>query len=101
MAKTAREIAEKLKEIIDINGPAYLMEEPYRVYNVLIETKSSDRKTAGAILCYLVSDAAGKANDSSDATELSKAVQNECGFNKRVAEIMLYLYSSQNKLSCV
>ena len=36
MAKTAGEIAGKLKEIIDKNGPAYLMEEPYRVYNELI-----------------------------------------------------------------
>ena len=101
MAKTAGEIAGKLKELIDKNGPAYLVEEPYRVYKELTETKSADRKTAGAILCFLVSEAAGKASGDSDAAELSNAVQKECGFNKRVAdrlaEIMLCLYSSHNR----
>ena len=101
MAKTAGEIAGKLKELIDKNGPAYLVEEPYRVYKELTETKSADRKTAGAILCFLVSEAAGKASGDSDAAELSNAVQKECGFNKRVAdrlaEIMLCLYSSYNR----
>ena len=97
MAKTAGEIAGKLKELIDKNGPAYLVEEPYRVYKELTETKSADRKTAGAILSFLVSEAAGKASGDSDAAELSNAVQKECGFNKRVAEIMLCLYSSHNR----
>ena len=82
MAKTAGEIAGKLKELIDKNGPAYLVEEPYRVYKELTETKSADRKTAGAILCFLVSEAAGKASCDSDAAELSNAVQKECGFIK-------------------
>ena len=101
MVKTAGEIAGKLKELIDKNGPAYLVEEPYRVYNELIETKSADRKTAGAILCFLVSDMAGEADRSGDAIELSKAIQKECGFNKRVAdrlaEIILSLYSLTNR----
>ncbi len=101
MAKTAGEIAGKLKELIDKNGPAYLVEEPYRVYNELIETKSADRKTASAILCFLVSEVAGRAERCGDVIELSKAVQKECGFNKRVAdrlaEIMLCLYSSTNR----
>ena len=101
MAKTAGEIAGKLKELIDKNGPAYLVEEPYRVYNELIETKSADRKTAGAILCFLVSGMAGNADHSGNEIELSKAIQKECGFNKRVtdrlAEIILCLYSSTNR----
>jgi len=101
MAKTSGEIAGKLKELIDKNGSAYLVEEPYRVYNELIETKSADRKTAGAILCFLVSDMAGKADLSGDVTELSKTVQKECGFNKKVAdrlaEIISCLYSSTNR----
>ena len=45
MAKTAGEIAGKLKELIDKNGPAYLVKEPYRVYKELTETKSADRNT--------------------------------------------------------
>ena len=89
MARTAGEIAGKLKELIDKNGPAYLVEEPYRVYNELIKSKSADRKTAGAILCFLVSEAAGKANDGSDAAELSNAVQKECGFYKTLLRTLI------------
>ena len=101
MAKTTAEIAGKLKEIIDKNGPAYLTEEPYRVYKELVETKSADRKTAAALLCFLVREIAAKVDHRDDEIELSKTVQKECGFNKRVsdrlAEIFHCLYSGANR----
>ena len=35
-------VAEKLKELIDENGPKYLTEEPYKVYKELIRTKATE-----------------------------------------------------------
>ncbi|MCR4682639.1 MAG: hypothetical protein K5647_04810 [Clostridiales bacterium] len=101
MIKTAEEIAGKLKEIIEKNGTGYLADEPYRVYTELIKTGSADRKTAGAILCFLVSNLGGKTEWSCDAADLFRAVQKECGFNKKLAdrlvEIVLCLYSPSNR----
>ena len=91
----------KLKEIIDKNGPNYPTDEPYQVYNELIGSKVANRKTAGAILCYLVSSIANENGAHSDLTGLSKIIQKECSFNKKMAdqlaEIFLSLYSDGNK----
>ena len=101
MAKTSEEIAGKLKELIDKNGPTYLVDNPFQVYKELIQSKNADKKTAGAILCFLVSNIAVDIEQISDQTELVKAIQKECGFNKNVsdklAEIMICLYSPLNK----
>ena len=58
-------------------------------------------KTAGAILCYLVSSIAGENEAHCELAGLSKAIQKECSFNKKMAdqlaEIFLFLYSDENK----
>lgn len=94
-------VAEKLKEIIDNNGPDYLSEEPYRVYKELLESKVTDRKMAGALLHLLVSGISENVDPCDDALNLSKRIQTACYFNKkmadRLAEIMLYLHSVENE----
>ena len=101
MTKTTGSTVGKLKEIIDKNDPNYLTDEPYQVYNELIGSKAADRKTAGAILCYLVSGIAHENGVHCDLSGLSKGIQKECGFNKKMAdqlaEIFLLLYLNGNK----
>lgn len=91
----------KLKTLIDSNGPGYLTEKPYRVYSELLESEALDRKTAGAVLCYLVSSMAEKNDSYADMTKISDAIQKECGLNEemadRLAEIFHSLYSDENR----
>lgn len=47
-------LADKLKELIDKNGPGYLYDQPYKTYQALIEANPKEEKTAGAILLALV-----------------------------------------------
>ena len=84
----------KLKEIIDKNGPNYPTDEPYQVYNELIGSKVANRKTAGAILCYLVSSIANENGAHSDLTGLSKIIQKECSFNKKMADQLAEIFLS-------
>lgn len=44
MASSEEKIAAKLKEIIDINGPSYVMGEPYLVYKKLLESKTAGKR---------------------------------------------------------
>ena len=99
--KTVEKTAGKLKDLIDKNGPGYLAEEPYQVYTELIGSDAADNKTAGAILCCLLSGIAEETRVDRDLEGLSKVIQKECCFNKKMAnhlaEIFLVLYSDGNK----
>ena len=53
MTKDVETIVASLKGIIDKNGPGYLEDEPYAVYNELIESGAADRKTAATLLHFL------------------------------------------------
>ena len=100
MDKTMENTVNKLKELIDKNGSDYLSNEPYLVYKELIASELRDEKTAGAIMLALVrgTDRAIGGHDKPES--LSKQIQTECCFNKkmadRVAEIFLTLYSDRN-----
>lgn len=48
--KGMQKVTKKLKEMIDLNGLTYLMEEPYKVSQELLQGGEADRKTAGLIL---------------------------------------------------
>ena len=101
MAKSVDDIAARLKEMITENGPDYLSNEPYEAYKKLLETKTADRKTAGAILCFLVSGMLEGTPEEDDPELYSRSIQKKCGFNKKVADrlaaIVLLLYSPDNK----
>ena len=101
MTNSVERIANRLKEIIDKNGPNYLMDEPYEMYMLLVESKTADRRTAGAILQLLVSDLLQKVFSESDYETLSRSIQKECSLNKKMADrlaaILLSLYSGKNK----
>ena len=92
-----RNVVEKLKELIDENGPKYLTEEPYKAYNELIKTQTADRKTAGALLMLFVSGITETVLPDDDLADLSKKIQRECCFNKKMADqladILLQLHS--------
>ena len=94
-------VAEKLKELIDRNGPKYLTDEPYKVYKELIKTKTTDKKTAGAVLLISVNGIIDNVNPDDDFEFLSKLIQQECSFNKKMAdrltEIVLELHSRENE----
>lgn len=94
-------VAEKLKEIIDNNGPEYLSEEPYKVYKTLVEEKAVDKKIAGALLYLLTTGVLGIVKPGEEFSSLSKAIQRECSFNKKMADqlaaILLALYSEDNE----
>ena len=53
-AKPIEDTVKALKEIVDKNGPNYLVDEPFQVYTELIRSGNSDRKTAAALLHFLV-----------------------------------------------
>ena len=93
-------IVNKLKKIINVNGPHFLGENPYQTYIELIEDGAVDRKTAGAILCFLVNGLSKYLDSNNDITELTKIIQNECGFNEdisaSIAAIFVNLYSKEN-----
>lgn len=101
MAIQTDRIIAKLKEIVSENSPGYLSDEPYKVFNELIVSGVTDRKTAGAILYFLVSDLIAKINDDISFEDLSHLIQNKCSFNKRMANtlasIFLSLYSLENR----
>lgn len=90
-----------LKELIDTNGPGYLSGEPYQVYKELTKSKGGDRKTAAAILCFLVNGMLKDIEASCEQEELSKRIQKKCGFNKMMSDQLAYifrnLYSDHNK----
>lgn len=100
MEKPVENIAARLKEMIGENGPDYLKKEPYNVYRELIKAGGTEKKTAGAVLCFLVSGMAVP-SENEDPAMYSKAIQKACGFNKKIAdqltEIFRMLYSDSNQ----
>ena len=94
-------ISEKLKELIDNNGPEYLAKEPYNAYKELLRSKAADRKTAGALLMLFTTVSMKTVKSEKDPDQLSKRIQKDCAFNKKMADlladIMISLYSRENK----
>ena len=94
-------VAEKLKELVDSNGPGYLAENPYDVYRELINSESADKKTAGAVMLLLMTDIMETVDSKQDPATLSKQIQKECCFNKKMSDllsdIVLQLHSDENE----
>lgn len=94
-------IIDKLKELIDENGPNYLADDPYDAFTKLMKSEASDRRTASAILCFLANGMLDHVSRDSDFAELSEQIQKECGFNKKMADwvtsIFVQLYSQDNE----
>ena len=93
-------VVTKLKKIINTNGPDFLSKNPYQTYTELMKDGTVDKKTAGAILCFLVNGLSKYLDSNNDITELTKIIQNECGFNEdishSIAAIFVNLYSKEN-----
>lgn len=100
-ARPIEDIVKALKEIVDKNSPKYLTDEPYRVYEELLESGMADRKTAAALLHLLASGLLEAADPGYDVELLSGSIRRECSLNKRMSDrlaIILYtLYSEDNK----
>lgn len=101
MAKNIENVVYCLKEMIDRNGPSYLADEPYEVFNSLLGTGATDRKTAAAILYVLVSGLLEKLKSECETEVLSEDIRRECGLNKKtadqIANILHSLYSCVHK----
>lgn len=95
-----KRITEKLKELIDKNGPDYLVDRPYEVYTELTGSAPEVAVMAGAILMLLASGVWDSAKCVKDNGDLSKKIQKECCFNKRMsdqlADIIQGLYAKEN-----
>ena len=100
MAKGVDPIITALKGIIDQKSPGFLEEEPYQVYTKLVESGAADRKTAAALLHFLVIGLLEEAK-CDDAELLSGIIRRECSLNKRMSDrlalILLSLYSDENR----
>ena len=94
-------VVTKLKDVINLNGTDFLENKPYQTYTELMKSGVADRKTAGAILYFLVNGLSEHIDRNNDIAELSKIIQKECSLNKKmsdhIAEIFTYLYSDENK----
>ena len=101
MTGSVEAVINSLKGMINRNGPHYLSDKPYQVYEELKESGITDRKTAGAILLFLVNGMMDELDRDIDFDSLCKEIQKECCFNKKMAEkltsIFLSLYSIANK----
>lgn len=96
-----KRVVNKLKLLIDKNGPDYLYKEPYLTYRELTASSDIDEKLAGAILLVLVRGICQDVGRYDNRERLSELIQNECCFNKemsdRLAEIFCDLYSKDNE----
>ncbi len=101
MAENVEKVAAKLKEIIDLNGMDYLTEEPYKVYQELLQSKVADRKTACLILYALMNRVQSKVKTDDAPISFSKEIQRICSLNKKAADylsvVFLNLYSKENE----
>lgn len=95
-----RQIIEKLKELIDNNGPEYLADNPYETYRVIVAAAPDKAVLAGAILMLLSVGVWDSAILIKDQDEISKKIQKECCFNKKMSDslsdIIGSLYSEDN-----
>ena len=96
-----QDVAEKLKEMINENGPSYLSDEPYKVFKELQESRVTDKRTAGALLMLFATGIVDSIKKDTGVDALSDLIKAECCFNKRMsdrlADIVLTLYSKENK----
>ena len=103
MAENVEKVTAKLKEIIDRNGPDYLSEKPYKVYQELLQSKAADRKSASLILYALVNDVQSKVEPGGEPVTISKIIQRKCSVNTKAADylsaVFLSLYSEENENS--
>ena len=101
MNDTDKLIIGKLKELIDKNGLDYLTDKPHSVYKELAEKDQNNAIIAGAILMLLASGIWNGAKLIKDKDELSKKLQKDCCFNKKMSDRLAYiiqtLYSKDNK----
>ena len=101
VTKPIEDIVKALKEIVDKNGPNYLIDEPFQVYTELIRSGNADRKTAAALLHLLAGGLLENADPGNDAELLSDSIRRECSINKRMADrlaaILYMLYSDDNR----
>ena len=95
------EVVEKLKELIDKNGPKYLSDEPYLTYKELIGSGVADNKTARALMLLFVTGIPDRVVPENDLSTVSKQIQKECCFNKKMADqladVLLLLHSNENE----
>lgn len=96
-----KSVIDKLKMLIENNGPDYLYTEPYLTYRELADSSDIDNKLAGAILLVLIRNVFNYYDFENNRENLSELIQNKCCFNKemsdRLAEIFCKLYSKDNK----
>lgn len=101
MSNTDKTIIEKLKAIIDKQGPKYLADRPIEVYNELASEEPQQVVMAGAIVMLLVSGLWNECKPIKDAQRISQEIQKRCCFNKkmsdRLASVVVGLYSDQNQ----
>jgi len=101
MDYTIKSTVEKLKTLIDKNGPAYLSDKPYLTYKELVASDLIDEKIAGAIMLALVMGIDRGVMNHDAPEEVSKMIQKECCFNKKMADrlslIFFALYSQDNE----
>ncbi len=99
--KTIEAMVKMLKEIIDRNGPNYLTDKPYQVYEKLLKSGAVDMKTAAALLHILAVGLLESVDPGKDAEQLSDLIQRECSINKQMADrlaiVLHILYSQDNK----
>lgn len=100
MNKQDEAIAIELKNMIEREGKSYLTDEPYKVFNELVDNGVADRALASGILCVLVNNLQN-AKIRENASEFSALIKKECGFNKNksdhLAAIFGRLYSKGNR----
>lgn len=93
------EVAKKLEDLIDQNGPDYLAAEPYKVHKELIAS-GVNKRISGAILYALVNGAPDDLKAVGNFDDLSKRIRQEYGLNKgmsdRLASIFRSLYSEDH-----
>ncbi len=103
MEDRIEKIIDELKTAVDQNGPDYLTQEPYKVYERLKNSKNVSKKTSGLILYALVNDVQSEAAPDIDPVLLSKKIQTECSLNQKAADLLsaifLGLYSRENEES--
>lgn len=100
-ASTIENVVAGLKDIIDKNGPSYLTEESYEVFRELMDSGTTDRKTAAGILHPPASGIMSSIDFPYDPEEISGSIRRECSINKRMADrialILTSLYSGENR----
>ena len=94
-------IKEKLKSIVDDEGIDFLSREPVKMYKRLTESADTDLRMCRCVLSVLLAGIMEKVQGASyDDEALSKWIQSECFYKKKVAdklaEMFLLLFSAEN-----